>query len=323
MRNIFKAMIVGLVATLMTGGSAAASTYPDSPVTWIVPFTAGGVTDGSSRAIAESLGETLGQPVIVENRGGAGGTIGTEYVARSKPDGYTVVYGTQATMAASPYMFSTTKYDALKDFVPVYGISKMTTLIVVNAQSPFKTIDDLSAYAKANPGKLTYGSAGIGTATHLLMEMLMKGAGIKMTHAPYNGAAKMMNDLLGGRLDVALDYATVAPQVTAGKLRVLATNGPQRHPLYPDLPTIAEAGYPEATGETFQMLFVPAGTPQDRIDTLEKAMAKALKSDKVLSYLKGIGAVPFEISSADAKKYLAEQIKSWQKAIDDAGIERQ
>ncbi len=312
-----------IIVTIITMGGAAAEVYPSAPVTWIVPFTAGGITDGSSRAFAEDISKTISQPVIVENRGGAGGTIGTEFAAHAKPNGYTVLYGTQATMAAAPYMLKATKYDALRDFVPVYGISKMYTLIVVKADSPYKTLEQLIAAAKANPGKLVYGSAGIGTATHLLMEMLLKAAHIEMNHVPYPGAAKMMTDLLGGRLDVVLDYGTVAQQVSAGKLRVLGTNGPVRHPLYPDLPTVAEAGYPEATGETFQMLFVPAGTPKDRIDTLENAMKKAMSSKKVLAYLDSMGAVPFKISGKDAQAYVKAQVASWKKAIDDAGIPRQ
>lgn len=316
-------LIAGAITTTMVASGTAAEIYPSAPITWIVPFTAGGITDGSSRAFAEDISKTIGQPVIVENRGGAGGTIGTEFSAHAKPNGYTVLYGTQATMAAAPYMLKATKYDALRDFLPIYGISKMYTLIVVKADSPYKTLDDLIASAKANPGQLTYGSAGIGTATHLLMEMLIKAAHVEMNHVPYTGAAKMMTDLLGGRLDVVLDYGTVAQQVSAGKLRVLGTNGPVRHPLYPDLPTVAEAGYPEATGETFQMLFVPAGTPQERINVLKNAMEKAMESKKVLTYLDSMGAVPFRISGKEAQAYVKKQIASWQKAIDDAGIPRQ
>jgi len=281
------------LAILSIGLPAAgyAQTYPARPITWVVPFAAGGITDHTSRLVAKHLSADLGQSVVVENRPGAGGSVGSEQVARAPADGHTVLYGTQGTMAANPHLFKSLRYQPLRDFVPVHGMFASPNLIVANPSRPYQTLAEVVSYGKAYPGKLSMASAGPGTATHLAGELMQVVTGIKMTHIPYKGSAPALTDLIGGRTDIMFDYAVSAgPHVLAGKLRGLAVTQPQRLAMLPDVPTAVEAG---VTGiETFSWsgLFVAAKTPPEVVARLVRGMEIAMASADAAKYAQTHGS---------------------------------
>jgi tripartite-type tricarboxylate transporter receptor subunit TctC len=324
MYRIATTAVAATVALGLMAGGASASNFPDRPITWIVPFTPGGITDTASRVIADELSKALGQTVTVENRPGAGGTVGTEQGARATADGYTVIYGTQGTIAAAPFLRANLRYDPLEDFVPIHGLASSHNIIVAYPDAPFTTINELVDYARENPGEVNFGSAGVSTASHLLMELFKQVADIEGVHVPYAGSAPAINDLLAGRVDVVFDYAaSSADHVEAGTLRALATNGPERHPVFPDVPTLIEEGFPEATGGTFSMLFVPAGTPQDRIEILTRGMQEAMASDAVAQYLERSGSRKLDFYGEEAEQFVRDQTELWGSIIEAAGIEPQ
>ncbi|MDI1264682.1 MAG: tripartite tricarboxylate transporter substrate binding protein, partial [bacterium] len=225
-RNVLLAI---LSASLAFVAPAFAEDFPNRPITWVVPFAPGGITDTTSRIVAEEMGKTLGQTVLIDNRGGGGGTVGTEQVARSKPDGYTMIYGTQGTMAANVTLRKNLSYDPLTTFLPVHLVGESPNLFVAFHGAPYNTVQEFIAYAKANPGKVTFSSSGVGTATHLVAELFKSVAGIEMQHVPYRGSAPALNDLIAGRVDVMFDYpVSVGPHVDARKLKVMATTAPDR-----------------------------------------------------------------------------------------------
>ena len=208
---------------------AVAENFPSRPITWIVPFAPGGITDTTSRLVAEEMAKSLGQSVLIDNRGGAGGTVGTEQAARSNPDGYTILYGTQGTMAANVSLRKNLSYDPLTSFLPVHLMAETPNIFVAYQGAPYNSVSEFVAYAKKHPGKVTYSSAGVGTGTHLVAELFKTVTGIDMLHVPYKGSAPALNDLIAGRVDVMFDYpVSVGPHVEAGKLKVLATTAPAR-----------------------------------------------------------------------------------------------
>lgn len=321
--KVFTAASMALAFSL-TAGALRAETYPERAITWIVPFTPGGITDTSSRVVGDELSKALGQPVVIENRPGAGSMIGTEMGARAKPDGYTLVYGTQGSISSAPYLYTGLKFDPHTDLIPVHGIATSHNIIVTHPKAPFKTIPELVEYAKANPGKVNFGSAGNSTASHLLMELFLQAAEIDGLHVPYNGSAPAITDLLAGRVDVVFDYAISSlDHVTSGKLVALATNGPERHPIFPETPTMTEVGFAGATAGTYSMLFVPKGTPQDRVDTLISAMKTAVASAAVTGYLNNNGSRLLDVSGAEAVEFIKEQNVVWGRLIKDSGIQPQ
>ena len=235
------AFVAAILAALGFVPTASAEEFPSRPITWIVPFTPGGITDTNSRIVAEELSRSLGQSVLIDNRGGAGGTVGTEQAARARPDGYTWIYATQGTMAANVSLRKNLPYDPLRSFVPVHLIAQTPNIFVAFHGSPFNTVQELIAYAKQNPGKLTYSSSGVGTGTHLVAELFKSVTGVDMLHVPYKGSAPALNDLITGRIDVMFDYpVAVGPHVESGKLKVLATTSASRLSAMPNAPTMAE-----------------------------------------------------------------------------------
>ena len=313
-----------LAAAPFAAGAQTSGTFPDRLITWIVPFAPGGITDTSSRVIADELSRALGRPVSVENRPGAGGTVGTEQGARAPADGYTVIYGTNGTISSAPFLRTDLRYDPLEDFIPIHGMAVSHNIIVAYPDAPFTTIQELVDYGRANPGAINFGSAGVSTASHLLMELFQMATGVEGIHVPYSGSAPAINDLLSGRVHVVFDYAaSSADHVEAGTLRALATNGPERHPVFPDVATLAELGFPDATGGTYSMLFVPADTPQDRIDTLTEGMQQAMASEAVATYLERTGSNALLIHGEEAQHFVREQTELWGTVIQAAGIEPQ
>src|SRR4051794_19771415 len=263
-----------LAAPALLPGLAAAQ--PRS-ITWIVPFAAGGITDTSARVLAQRMAQSLGQNVVVENRPGAGGTIGAEAVARSTPDGYTMLYGSQGPMAAAPAMFPNLRYDPQRDLAPVHGIGASPHLIVTAPSRPWRSLMELVEAARARPDGLTYGSVGVGTSPHLAAETLQQATATRMVHAPYANGTQGLNDVLGGRLDVMWDYPlTSLPHVREGRLRALAVTDSQRVALAREVPTVAEAGLPGAESVPWAGLFAPARTPPDIVARLAGALREAM-----------------------------------------------
>lgn len=303
---------------------ALAEEFPTRPITWVVPFAPGGITDTTSRIVAEEMSKSLGQTVLIDNRGGAGGTVGTEQVARSKPDGYTMIYGTQGTMAANVTLRKELSYDPLKSFLPVHLVGESPNLFVAFEGAPYKSVAEFIAYAKANPGKVTFSSSGVGTATHLVAELFKTVTGIEMLHVPYKGSAPALNDLIAGRLDVMFDYpVSVGPHVEAGKLKVLATTAPERLRAFPNAPTMAELGLKEMTTQSWSSIMVPAGTPAPIVDRLAAAAHAALTSERVRTHFERVGTRPMLQQKAEMIPFIESEIKRWGDVIERAKLEKQ
>jgi tripartite-type tricarboxylate transporter receptor subunit TctC len=303
------------------GAPAARAEFPEQPVTLVVPFAPGGGTDNTARTLAAGMSANLGKPVIVEDRPGGGTIIGTNYVARSKPDGYVMLVATFAH-AVNPALHASLPYDTDKAFEPVAMIAHSANVLVVNPQLPFRSVKDLLDYAKAYPGKLNYGSTGVGTSAHLAGELLNNLAGLNMTHVSYKGAAPAVTDLISGQIQVMLiTAASATPYIKSGQLRALAVTSAQRSPAFPDLPTLAEAGVPGYLAESWTGIFVPAGTPQPVVMRLHDAIAAAVKTD---AFQKQARLEGLTVDVGDPKQfsdYVSAEEKRWQKVVRDAHIQ--
>lgn len=274
-----------LLVGLMTLAAPALAQDTTRPISWVVGFPPGGISDQSTRFVAKVFAEKLGQPVVVDNKPGAGGIIAGEGVAQAKPDGLTLFYGSSGPFGAFKSLYKKLPFDPLTSFTYIHGFGSSPLILVVPSGSPHKSLKDLVTFAKANPEKLTFGSVGPGTGAHLVAELLSAAAGIKMTHVPYKGSAPAMIDLLGGRLDLIFDYSVVVkPQIEAGKLRALASTGATRLPSHPDVATVIELGYPAVEFSAWAMIVGPAGMPQPVVDRLAKAFNEALKDPAVVKY---------------------------------------
>jgi tripartite-type tricarboxylate transporter receptor subunit TctC len=309
---IIVGVLMGL-AIVLAAPQTPAQAFPSKQIVWVVPFPPGGITDITSRMISKHVGTELGVSVIVDNRPGAGGAVGTDQVARAAPDGHTVLYGTQGTMAANPHLYRSIRYQPLRDFVPVHGMFASPNVIVSNPSRPFQTLAEMVAFAKAHPGKLSLASAGAGTGTHLAGELMQVVTGAKLTHVPYKGSAAALTDLIGGRTDVMFDYAVSAgPHVLAGKLRGLAVTQSTRLALLPDVPTTVEAGVEGIETFSWSGLFVPAKTPPAIVARLEKAMAAAMASAEVAAYAEKHGSrILTGMTSASLAKFLESDSGRW------------
>ncbi|MCB4822177.1 Bug family tripartite tricarboxylate transporter substrate binding protein [Roseicella aerolata] len=299
-----------LAAPALLPGLAAAQGYPSRSITWIVPFAAGGITDTSARTLAQRMGQSLGQSVVVENRPGAGGTIGAEAVARAAPDGYTLLYGSQGPMASAPAMFPNLRYHPQRDLAPVHGLGASPHLIICAPQRPWRSLADLVAAARERPEGLTYASVGVGTSPHLAAETLLQATGTRMVHAPYANGTQGLNDVIGGRLDVMWDYPlTSLPHVREGRLRALGITDRQRVRLAPEVPTVAEAGFPGAELVPWAGLFVPARTPGGVVARLSAAMREAMGDPKVQEFFDGTATVLWpEMGPEQLRAFLAEEM---------------
>lgn len=302
---------------------AAAQEFPSRAMAWVVPFPPGGITDTASRLVAKVMTENLGQSVVIENRPGAGGMIGTEFVARSAPDGHTWIYATQGTMASNPSLYKSLRYDPKKDFIPVRAMMATPTVMVVNADRPYKTVQELVDFAKKNPGKINFASAGPGTGTHLSAELFQAIAGIKMTHVPYKGSAPALNDLVGGAVDVMFDYPVSAgPHIRAGKLRALVMTGRTRLSSIPDVPTVSEAGFPGAEMTSWSGIMVPAGTPAPIVKRIADELGKALAHPEVQAYANNNGSTILTGVDLDKfSEFLDAEMKLLADVVKRAGIE--
>lgn len=317
-RRQFSAL-AGLLALAPT---VRAQSWPSKPITWVVPFPPGGITDTSARVIGKRLGELLGQQVLIDNRAGAGGSLGTEQVARAPADGHTWLYGTQGTLAANLALYKNLKYDPLKDFSHVHGMLLSPTLLVVESSRPWKSVADLVRDAKARSDKpLYFGSAGAGTGTHLTAELFQTESGAKLTHVPYKGTAPALQDLLGGRVDLMFDYVTpMLPQIQAGKLRALAVMHSERLEVLPDVPSIVQAGYPKAMSASWSSIVVPVGTPPEVIKRIGDAVATVLREKDVMSPFTTAGSKPMpEIRDKALTDFIAAEQKKWTEVVRRSG----
>jgi tripartite-type tricarboxylate transporter receptor subunit TctC len=311
-----------LVACVIAGlglvhGAPARAAWPaDRPITVVVPFPAGGTTDMIGRLLASTLGKQLNQTVVVDNRGGAGGTLGAAYVARAKPDGYTLFLATTAHTIA-PSIYDSLTYDFVKDFVPITMVASVPHVLIVNPTLPVKSVAELIQYAKAHPGQLNFGSAGIGATDHLSVELFARQAGIKVEHVPYKGDDPMMTDLLGGRLQMAMPPSgIVLAPVRANTVKALAVSSEKPSVYFPGVPTIAEAAsLPGYTFKTWYALMAPAGTPADVLTKLYKATLAALKTPEMQKAMQTMSAEPGGEPSKDAAREIADQTTEWHKIL--------
>ncbi|MCW5590851.1 MAG: tripartite tricarboxylate transporter substrate binding protein [Burkholderiales bacterium] len=301
--------------------TALAQPYPTKPIKLIVPFPPGGAVDVYARIVQPALAENLGQPIVIENKTGASGMIGAESVAKSAPDGYTVLVGNVATLAMNVGIYKKMPYDPVKDFAPVMQTVMVNYALVVNPAVPAKDVKELVAYAKANPGKLSYGSSGSGSAQHMAAELFKASTGTDITHVPYKGTGALVGDLVAGHVSMAIaDQASMMPQVKAGKLRALGVGGRKRSPEYPDIPTIAEAGsLPGFEAVAWQGIAVPVATPPEIVKRLNEAFAKAQDNPAIREKLIAAGLTPVGGTPDEFGRYIRSEIAKWSKVAKDIG----
>ncbi len=311
----FAAMLIGAVAL-----PALAQTYPHKPIRMIVGSSPGGPIDFSARLAAQKLTEVLGQSVVVDNRTGAGGTIGTEYVARSTPDGYTLLMASAATLCITPALYPKIPYNTLKDFAPVSTVAAVSYVVVVHPALPAKSLQEFIALAKSRPGQLRYGSAGSGSVTHLAVELFRSMAGVEMAHIPYKGAGPAMIDLLGGQLDFMFDSVlTSAPLVRAGRLRALGQTAARRSPVLGEVPSIGETALPGYDVSTWFGLVAPAGTPREIVARLNAAIVKGLAATETRERLLAQGIEPLGSTPAEFSKLLRDELPKWANVVKVSG----
>lgn len=290
--NLRLAALAVLALLGFAGGDAVADSYPSKPITWVMPSSPGGVADQGARMIAKVVSEKIGQSIVVENKPGAGGIVAAEGVISAKPDGYTLLYGTNGTLAAFKFLYPNLSYDPLKSFSLIHGLGMSPLLLVVPEKSPFKTVDDILAFAKENPKKLNYGAVGSGGAAHLVTELMANEAGAELTRVSYKGSVPAITDLVAGRIDLMFDYSVVVkPLIEAGKLRALAQTGPSRMVSHADVPTFVELGRPAVQFAGWSALVGPAGMPQPIIDKIAHAFNEALRDPAIVKSQHEKGAV--------------------------------
>jgi tripartite-type tricarboxylate transporter receptor subunit TctC len=309
-----------LVVAALLSSYAGALPYPTKPIHFVVPYPAGGPVDAVARLLGQRVSERVKQPIVIENKPGAGGNIGADFVAKAPADGYTILMGAVATHAINPTLYASIPYDAVKDFRPVTQLASTPNVLVVNPGLPVHDLREFIAYAKANPGRLNFGSGSTGSAGHLAGELFKSMAGVDMTHVPYKGAAPAMNDLIGGQIQLMFDnLASSLTQVKAGKIRALAVTTARRTPLAPDLPTIAESGLPGFDINTWFGLFVPAGTPLEVVDVLHDEFNRALADPDIRDKMISIGAEPVGSTPAQFAVYIRSESEKYARIIRASG----
>jgi tripartite-type tricarboxylate transporter receptor subunit TctC len=299
--------------------SSGAQTYPSRPIRLVVPYAPGGVSDITGRIVAQKMTELLGQPMVVENRSGAGGMVGTAAVAKSDPDGYTIVLSSQSAYAIGPRLVKAPLYDPVRDFTPVAALAP--TILTTNTSLPFQNLRELITFAKANPGKLSYGSSGIGSVAHISVEVLRASTGIELVHIPYKSAAQAYPDMIAGNVSMVLDALPSAIQhIRAGKARPIATMSDRRASLVPEVPTFAEAGYPEATLRLWVGLHGPAGLSAAMVQKLNEAAARAVASPEVRERFTSVGADAYSVSPREFAEMVRADVERLGKMMAAAGI---
>ncbi|SAI68487.1 putattive exported protein [Bordetella ansorpii] len=307
---------------LCAGALPAHAQYPEKPLRLIVPFPPGGNIDATARIVASGLSQSLGQPVIVENKAGAAGIVGAEFVARSAPDGYTAVLGSTGALAALKALHPNARLEPTQDFAAAGTVARAPLVLAVSAALPVKTVAEFISYAKERPGKLTMASAGVGTAAHLTGELFQKLSGTKLLHVPYKGSSLAVADLLGGHVDMTFDQlASTLAQIKAGKLHALGVTTETRSSVMPELPTLAESGLPGFEASTTTGVLFPAGTPKAVLDRVSAAMKESLAKPEVRQQLRDLGADALPGSGADFDRILASETVKWNKVAQEANIQ--
>jgi tripartite-type tricarboxylate transporter receptor subunit TctC len=321
MKNLRSLFVFILVAAFGVAPTFTHSAFPEKPIKLIIGFPPGGPLDTHARLLVDKLQQSLGQPVIVDYKAGAGGTIGAEFVAKSSADGYTLLVANTGTMVINPTLYTKIGYDTLRDFVPIARTAQQPLAMVINNDVPAKTLAEFIAHAKKNDGKLNYGSAGNGGISHLVPEMLKLNAGINIVHVPYKGSAPAFTDLLAGQVQfMAESIPQVTQYVKAGKVRALAVTGPERSSALPDVPTMAEAGVKNFEVVGFYGILAPAATPKDIVAKLSQAFKDALESPDIRTRMIAQGADPAYLGTDAFAVALKVESERWSKAVKAAGV---
>jgi tripartite-type tricarboxylate transporter receptor subunit TctC len=314
-------MLTGLAALILAVPTFAQETYPSRPIRLVVPYAPGGVSDITGRIVAQKMTELLGQPMVVENRAGAGGMLGTGAVAKSPPDGYTIVLSSLSAYAIGPKLVKQPLYDPVADFTPIAAVALSPTILTINTALPFQSLKELIAYGKANPGKLSYGSSGIGSVAHISAEMLRASTGIELVHIPYKSAALAYPDMISGNVSMVFDALPSAIQhIKSGKARPLAMMSDRRASLVPEVPTFAEAGYPEATLRLWVGLHGPAGLPAPIVQKLNETAARAVAAPDVRERFTAVGADAYSIPAREFADLVRADVERLGKMMASAGI---
>jgi tripartite-type tricarboxylate transporter receptor subunit TctC len=313
--------ILALALVLAAPLIARADDYPSHPIRLVVPYAAGGGADSVARIVARKVSETIGQPIVIDNKGGAGSILGTEMVAKAEPDGYTLLLGQSGPISINPAIYKSLPYDPVKDFAPISMTTAYPYILVVNPALPAKTLQEFVALAKSKPGTMNYGSTGVGAANHLVAELFDSKAGLKMTHVPYRGTALAVADLVSGQLSMVFgDPISVLGHIKSGKLRALAVTSQQRSPVAPDVPTVAESGYPGFDAIAWHGILAPAKTPQPIVERLNAEIVKAVHDPATRDLLTNqamqvIGTTPAEFAS-----FIQKDIAIWKGVADSAHV---
>ena len=309
------------VAAALAAGMVAAQSYPSKPVRLIVGFPAGGPADIFGRTFAQALSSGLGQPVIVENKSGVGGVLGIDMVAKAAPDGYTLGFNNQGSVAMAPYALTKMPFNPNKDLAFITTVVKVPEVVVVNPSLPVNSLAELIAYAKANPGKINFGSAGAGGITHLACELLKAEAKIDVVHVPYKGAAPAVGDLLGGQVQMGIfDVPVVLPHIKSGKFKALAVTSAKRAPPLPDVPTTGEVGYPRVISDNWYGLVAPAGTPPAVLKRIHEASVAALRSPVLIEQFAKVSGIPAPATPEEYLAFLGEEQARWSTIIKAIGF---
>jgi tripartite-type tricarboxylate transporter receptor subunit TctC len=315
-RLLGAAMLLPLATTVR----ATTDDYPDKPVRLVVPFPPGGGADNLARAIMPKVSQALGKPIIIDNKPGAGGNVGAQLVAESAPDGYTLLYGTNGTHSINQSLYQNLRFDPIKDFAPVSRMTEIAAMLVVNPQLPIMTVTQLIRYAKANPGKVNFASAGNGTTSHLSGELFRTMAGIDIVHIPYRGGGLAVTDLIGGQVQMMIDVMpNVYPLAKEGRIRGIAVSTAQRFPGAPELPTIAESGLPGFESSAWDGVLAPAGTPEAIINKLNAAIRTALADPELIETLKSRGATVVPGTPEEFARHIVASTKKWAQVVKASG----
>ena len=316
---VFGGLVAVMLCAQATSVAQTASAFPNQPIRMVVPYPPGGPTDITARVVAAEMSKTIGQNIVIDNRPGASGMIGSEMVTKATPDGYTLL-ANASIHVINPSVYPDMRFDAIKDFVPITQLAQVPLVLVVPANSPIKSVKDLVEYAKANPGKVNFGSAGSASAQHLAGESFKIAAGIQMQHIPYKGSAPALTDLAGGQLQLMFDsMPSATPMINSGKLRAIAVTTTTRAKARPDLPTIAESGFPGFDISTWYAYWAPKGTPADVVEKLAASAAQALKNPEVIAKYEAMGAEPVGSTPAQFALYVESEAKKWNDIVKKSG----
>lgn len=320
MKALFKKFGIA-IAGLALVGMAQAQPYPNKPVRLVVPFPAGGATDVLARVISQKAAEKLGQPIVIDNRPGAGGTIGSDFVAKAVPDGYTLLIATGSTHSIGPIVNAKIPYQVERDFVPIALVADTASVLVVPAALPARNLAEFIALAKSRPGQLNFGSSGNGTNSHLSGEMFKAQAGVFITHIPYRGTGLVLTDMLSGQIQMLIDnYVTAQPHIRDGKLRALGVTSLKRQPFAPELPTLDEQGLKGFESTNWFGVYGPRGTPADVVAKVNAAYTQAVQDPEVQKRLQNLGATPMSGTPEDMARVVAAETAKWRKLISERKI---